>query len=51
MVELVGDADSADVGGEKLTDVAEPAAAGDAAGGPDVDGSVAVGDAAVRTVG
>jgi hypothetical protein len=45
-VELVGDADSADVGDEKSTHVAEPAAVG-----PDVDGSVAVGDAAVRTVG
>ena len=44
-VEFVGGADSAGVGGEKSTHVAELVA-----GGPDVDGSVAVGDAAVRIV-
>lgn len=46
-VELVGDADSAGVGDEKSTHVAEPAAVVE----PGVDGSVAVSGAAVRTVG
>jgi hypothetical protein len=52
-VEFAGDVDSAgvaDVGGEKSTYVAEPAAVGVAAGELDVDGSGVVGDAVVRTV-